>query len=194
MGHRRLVDGRDVRAGPHRHASGVVQLICRHRRQHGPRGRNQGANHRAAVRRQRRRLGRLRPGHRHRQTRPIHRGLGLVRCVVEQPAEASSRSVGDGRQRRLPRRPGADRQPQRPDLGGRVVVRTRPRQRHQLRDRRSARQARLAVCEQCFRRGTALAGRSAGHSRGAEDSGTGHLATRLGSGSARRASRSADHG
>ncbi len=56
-----------------------VQRICRHRRRPQPHRRHEGPNHRPVVRRQQRRLGRFRPGHRHHSARPLHRGVGMVR-------------------------------------------------------------------------------------------------------------------
>ena len=73
----------------------------------GPGDRNQGADHRPVVRRQRRRVGRLRSGHCDRQTRPLHRCFRLVRRVVEQPVEAAPRHLGHRRRRHDADRPGA---------------------------------------------------------------------------------------
>ncbi len=95
LGHRGLVHGRHLCAGSHGHASGAVQLLRRHRRQPGPGRRNQGSDRRSAFQRQHRRVGRLRSDDRHHQTWSIQRGLGVVRHFVEQPPEASSRSLGD---------------------------------------------------------------------------------------------------
>ena len=53
LGGRGLVDGRNVRGGPDRDASGVVQHLRRHRRGHGPECGNQGADHRPDLRRRR---------------------------------------------------------------------------------------------------------------------------------------------
>ena len=57
LGHRGLVDGRHVRGRPDRDASRTVQQFRRHRGRHGPQRGHQGPDHRAALRRKRRRLG-----------------------------------------------------------------------------------------------------------------------------------------
>ena len=74
LGHRRLVDGRHLRGRPGGDASGHVQRVRGHRRGPRPQFGQQRPDHRAAVRRQRRRLGGVRPDDRHHQARPLYRG------------------------------------------------------------------------------------------------------------------------
>ena len=63
LGRGGLVHGRDLRGGPDRHAPRHVQRIRRRVRRLFPECGKQGANHRQAVRRKRRRVGRIRSDH-----------------------------------------------------------------------------------------------------------------------------------
>ena len=69
------------------HPDLFTHLRGHRRRPRAHRG-HQGADHRPALRRRRRAVGRVRPGHRDGQTRPVHRGVGLVRGHLESPPTA----------------------------------------------------------------------------------------------------------
>ena len=100
LGRRRLVDGRHLRRRPDRHASRHVQHVRRHRRR-------PGARTRAPRRRPSPGCSAATPPRGRRSTRrrsspdtAATPGCRAGSTVIEQPAEASSRSVGDRRRRR----------------------------------------------------------------------------------------------
>ena len=175
-----------VRCRPHRHASEAVQRIRRHRRGHRPQCGHQGADHRSVVRWRRRRVGVLRPGHRDHQPRPYTGVSGLF------DASSSNRrsviAVCRRRcQRRRPCRPGADRHPndrsRRPSRCARCSA-------HGTQRAIVAQPGKHAcLSQECFRRGTARAGRTVDTPGVARIPVLADLAARLGFGSARRASR-----
>ena len=100
LGHRRVVHGRHLRDGPHGDASGAVQHVRRHRRRH--RAPNSGTKAQTIDRLfggNAKAWAAFDPATVIAKHGPLPRGLGLVRHLVEQSAEASPQPHGDRHRR-----------------------------------------------------------------------------------------------